>query len=216
MKKLTISRKGMIFAAIAILLAGAVVTGYALRQDTANELAKVDQSQDERTKEPAAEPKTDPGLRVAEGYLLVPEWGVKIPLSASDAGAYYELDTSIEQPASNPTNFIVYTKEADALTSPIGVSCKGEYVAYMLRLPKDDPRWQPSTDATDGNVSPLFGIRTIVGDYQYAVSTKKQYGPQCWATSAKDADYQVDEATAQKFNDIARAFAADFKNIQAQ
>jgi type II secretory pathway pseudopilin PulG len=151
----------------------------------------------------------------ATKYLSIDEWGVKIPLSEKDQGAYYKVDTDLSPSQTDPTNITVYASEIDDLTGPAGISCKGEYVAYLIRLPKDDPKWQESKTVDDGNVSPLFGNRTVVGSYKYAVATKKQYGPGCWATS-KTGGYDVDAATSQKFADVVSAFSNDFKSITAK
>ncbi|HSX44253.1 MAG TPA: hypothetical protein VLE69_03070 [Candidatus Saccharimonadales bacterium] len=146
-------------------------------------------------------------------YLTIKEWEVRIPLDTLDSGAYYEIDKDVQQPSANPTNLTVYASEIDDLTGPAGNSCKGEYVAYLLRLKKDDSKWQPSTSIDDGNVSPLFSERKDIGDYKYAITTKKQYGPDCFATS-KTGDYVVDQTTSQKFDSVVTTFMNDFKSIE--
>ncbi len=157
---------------------------------------------------------TDLSQQIATKYLTIKEWGVKIPLSSSDVGAYYKVDTTPKQSPSDPDNASVYATEVDNLIGPAGISCKGEYIAFVLRLPSDSPKWQTSTSVDDGNVSPLYGERTVVGKYRYAIATKKEYGPECFETS-KTGDYNVDATTSQKFADIVNAFFADFKNISA-
>jgi uncharacterized protein (UPF0333 family) len=148
-------------------------------------------------------------------YLVIKEWSVKIPLGTADSGAYYKIDTDVKQPATNPTNLTVYATQSDSIVGPSGTSCKGEYVAYLLRLPANDSKWQPSTNVMDGNVSPLYSERKTIGDYRYAIATHKEYGPACWETS-KTGAYKADQATSQKFEDVVDAFTADFKNIVAE
>lgn len=150
----------------------------------------------------------------SQKYLEIKEWGVKIPLSSADSGVYYKLDPSFQQSPSDPTNLTAYATQIDEITGHSGVSCKGEYLAYLLRLPSDDPTWAPSQNVDDGNVSPLFYERVVVGKYKYALATKKQYGPDCLAMS-KTGDYSVDEAASQKFANVVQAFAEDFKSITA-
>ena len=148
-------------------------------------------------------------------YLMIKEWGVKIPLSSENLGAYYTVDNSGMASAPTPTNLTVYSKETDALTGPAGISCKGEYVAYLMRLPSNDLRWQQAKTVDDGNVSPLFIERITIGNYRYAVATHKEYGPDCFETEAsKTGAYEADQTISQKFSDVVTAFAADFKNIQ--
>ncbi len=147
-------------------------------------------------------------------YLTIKEWGVKIPLSTADAGAYYKLDSNTQQSSADPTNLTVYASEVDNLVGPTGTSCKGEYVAYLLRLPTNDSKWQPSKTEDDGNVSPLFGERTDIGNYRYAIATKKSYGPACWETS-KTGGYNPDPTTSEQFAKVVGTFASDFKNITA-
>ena len=159
--------------------------------------------------------QTNTPTQASKPYLTIKEWSVKIPLSATVAGAYYEVDKDTTQSATDPTYLNVYSKETDALTGLAGVSCKGEYIAYLVRLPKDDPKWQPQKTIDDDNVSGLFGSRTVIGDYKYAVATHKQYGPPCFQTKTT-GDYVEDTATSKKFSDVVTAFSADFKKIQAE
>lgn len=152
----------------------------------------------------------------SQKYLVIKEWGVKIRLSSADSGAYYAVPTDVQKDSGGaPESINVYTSQSDSLVGPAGVSCKGEYVAYLLRLPRNDPKWQPSTNVDDGNVSPLYGERMAVGSYQYAIATKKEYGPSCFETS-KSGNYVPDAATTQKFSDVVSTFAADFKTIKTE
>jgi hypothetical protein len=151
-------------------------------------------------------------LNSQQKYLVIKEWGVKIPLSVTDSGAYYKVSADIKQSATNPTNLVVYSTQSDNITGPAGVSCKGEYVAYLLRLPANDPKWQPSENVLDGNVSPLYFERKVVGAYKYAIATHKEYGPACWEAT-KANTYTADQATSQKFENVVSAFTADFKSI---
>jgi hypothetical protein len=149
----------------------------------------------------------------SEGYaLVIKEWGVEIPLSSKDSGAYYTVDTDTKQNISDPTNLTVYAKEIDALVGPTGKSCEGEYIAYLLRLPSSDARWQPAQTVDDGNVSPLFGKRIVIGDYRYAIATKKSYGPECFENNTT-GDYVADATTSQQFADVVSAFVEDFQGI---
>lgn len=146
--------------------------------------------------------------------LEIKEWDVKIPLKSTDKGMYYVVDSDIEQSITNPTSITIFSKDIDALVGPTGESCKGEYAAYLLRLPVNDPKWQPAATVDDGNVSPLYSPRITVGDYKYAIATKKQYGPKCFEKMV-DGDYLQDEATAGKFNQIVTDFTSDFSDLKA-
>jgi len=149
----------------------------------------------------------------AQKYLTIKEWQVRVPLgSAVDAGAYYTVNK--DQPSANPVYLTVYATETDQLVGPAGVSCKGEYVAYLLRLPKDDPKWQPATSVDDGNIEPIYQQRTVIGNYKYAIATHKEYGPDCFETT-QTGSYKPDTVTSQKFAAVVSAFSADFKNITA-
>ncbi len=167
------------------------------------------------TVEPVATKKNEIEVEHESAPVLnIKEWNVSIPLSSVHSGAYYTINKNIEQSSTDPTNLTIYSKEADALIGPTGKSCKNEYIAYLLRLPADDPTWQPSTSVDDGNVSPLFGERIVVGNYRYAIATYKGYGPVCLATS-DTGDYKSDPVTTQKFGDIVKSFESDFKKIRA-
>ena len=149
-------------------------------------------------------------------YLVIKEWGVKIPLSTNDSSVYYEvgLNGDVSNSSNIPTAMTIYAASTDALVGPAGVSCKGEYIAYLLRLPKNDPKWQPSTSIDDGNVLPIYGQRTVVGGYKYAIATHKEYGPDCFETT-KSGAYNPDSITSGKFGTVVTAFTSDFKNIAA-
>lgn len=145
--------------------------------------------------------------------LSIKEWGVKIRLSSATAGAYYMVDPNAPQTSTYPEHFVVYSKDVDALVGSNGVSCKGEYIAYIKRLPKDDPAWQPSQTIDDGRVSTLFRNRIDIAGFRYAVSTYRGYAAACFGASANT---NSNDATAQKLHDIAQTFAEDFKSIRAE
>jgi hypothetical protein len=154
---------------------------------------------------------TQPTKTPTTKYLVIKEWGVKIPLGGPDSSTYYKLSPNIDQSTVNPTNLDVYSTATDSLIGPAGISCKGEYIAFLVRLSPNDPAWQP--DGTDSDLS-LFGERKVIGDYQYAIATKKEYGPECFERS-QTGDYEVDTDTATAFGKVVDTFKADFKNIVA-
>jgi flagellar basal body-associated protein FliL len=150
-------------------------------------------------------------------FLTIKEWGAKIPLSRMSEGSYYSAESETNQNSSSPTNLVIYSTTIDKLAGPTGEACKGEYIANLLRLPSNDDRWESSAGGTpvDDSVSPLFVERKVIGNYRYAISTFKSYGPTCLRTS-KTGDYVVDKDTEKQFGDVVTAFKQDFQNIQAQ
>jgi len=219
MKKLNTKGFGAIevflILVVVAIIAGAGYMVYNSQKKTNTALDNAAKSQVDPQKSEKKEDVKPEDNEPNEDHIAIKQWGVKIPISSEDNGFYYEIDSAIEQSSSDPTNLTVYSKETDSIVGKSGVSCKGEYVAYIIRLPANDSRWQPSQNVDDGNVSPLYGSRTIVGDYQYAVATKKSYGPTCLATSST-GDYQADQIAIQKFQIVVEAFTRDFKNIYAQ
>lgn len=174
---------------------------------------EVDIASDNISDELSEEKNMAPTEIVKKSELVIFEWGVKIPLSDLVGGAYYKVTTDFEQSATDPESLTVYTQESDNLVGPAGITCRGEYIAYLIRLPIDDSRWQPQKDITDDNVSELFGKRTDIGNYRYAIATKKQYGPECFIVATGLDTYTPDEATMQKFNEITDTFESDFSAI---
>lgn len=136
------------------------------------------------------------------GYLTITDMHVKIKLSKMTAGATYSYLSD------SPDAVSVTTPVSDAIVGPAGKACKGEYVAYISRTAK-------GTDVSNGEAA-LFSEDTTIGNYTYRIATKKQYGPECFETSATKGDpYVSDTATAQKFADVVIAFKEDFKTITA-
>lgn len=133
-------------------------------------------------------------------YLTIKEWKVRI--KTGDLGAYYKIDVE------SPDSLTVYATAADEITGPAGKSCKGEYIAYLKKLPAGDPYW------TENPESGLFATRRTLGDTMYAVATKKQYGPECF-DDGKSADYATDMTTVTKFQDVVDDFKADFMSIES-
>jgi hypothetical protein len=137
-------------------------------------------------------------------YLTIKEWGVKLPVTDSNDKYYYEFDK-------NDSTFInVYSQKADAIVGPKGVSCKGEYIAFVLRLEASSADWNDPD-----KVSPLFGHKTTIGKYAYAVATKKQYGPECF-DSGPSNNYVADQQASAKFDAIVGQFVKDFQSIKAE
>jgi type II secretory pathway pseudopilin PulG len=148
---------------------------------------------------PAAKTKapTVTSKQPAKSYMVIKEWGVRVPLT--NPGAYY-IDSS-------DSNLTVYSTMADATIGPKGVSCKGEYIAYLMRLPIEDSAW-------NGSETYLFSTRKTIGSYTYALSTKKEYGPECF-NKGTDNNYVADDATAAKFGTVVTQFKTDFLTLQA-
>jgi type II secretory pathway pseudopilin PulG len=137
-------------------------------------------------------------------YFVIKEWGVKLPVTDSSDKYYYKIDK-------NDSTFInVYSQNADGVVGPKGVSCKGEYIAFVLRLEASSSDWNDPD-----KVSPLFEHKTTIGKYAYAVATKKQYGPGCF-DSGPNNNYVADQTTSAKFDAIVSQFVKDFRSIKAE
>jgi type II secretory pathway pseudopilin PulG len=148
----------------------------------------------------------------AQKYLTIKEWGVKIKLSSTDSGAYYKVDEQTPRDSfGTPNNFEVFSTETDAIKGPLGIYCKGEYIASLLRLPADDDEWN------DPLTSGYYPDPVQIGSHKFGVGTVKQYGPACWQAkdSTKD-NYVLDNVTQDAFKSIANQFVQDFKSIQIQ
>jgi hypothetical protein len=157
-----------------------------------------------------ATPSASNNTVATQKYLTIKEWGVKVKLSSNDSGAYYKVsDQSPTDSAGAPTQLTVYSTETDSLKGPAGTTCKGEYIAYLLRLPSDDSQW--SDPLTQG----YYPNPIQIGSHKYAASSAKQYGPSCWLKDSHDLQ-SVDEPTMKEFKSIANQFVEDFKSVQIQ
>ncbi len=140
-------------------------------------------------------------------YLDITQWNVKIGLSQASEGASYKVagnDTS------NPPIFLeVFSSQGAAIVSPAGKNCENEYIALLMRLPKDDPRWK------DIQFVGASAAQKDIGSYRYNIATKKQYLPECLDKSTSGSEYVADQAAFQKFDAIVKAFVDDFESIKA-
>jgi hypothetical protein len=195
------SLEALLIVVILSILAGTGFYVYKANKNSSDTL-------DSATKSAQSQPAEVTHNRSAEQKeLVIKEWGVKIKLSKETAGAYYRDDTLA--PTETPyTHIQVFAPLADAITGPAGKSCKGEYIAIMTRLKKDDPLWN------DPQYIGASSAKASVGNYSYNIATKKQYGPECFGKD-NEQGYQADMVTANKFKSIADKLVEDFKTIQA-
>jgi hypothetical protein len=140
-------------------------------------------------------------------FLAIKEWGVKIALSGDTQGAYYKFTPGT--PAYPDAFLDVMAPKADAITGSKGTTCKGEYIAKIMRLKKDDPLWD------DPQFIGASSAKKDIGIYRYSVATLKQYVPECF-NKGTGTNYEQDTATYDQFHKIADAFVEDFKTIQAE
>ena len=137
--------------------------------------------------------------------LSIKEWNVVIPLKQSRPGIYYKT-----QPADNTNTFFdIFSTEADAISGPNKKSCKGESIANIMRLPKNDSRWDDPQFVQESHG------RVVIGDYGYDVAYHKQYVPPCF-DGEKPGTASADTVTGKKFNAISQLFVEDFKSIHAE
>jgi type II secretory pathway pseudopilin PulG len=143
-------------------------------------------------------------LDSSPSYFVIKEWGVKVPVTDSNVKYYYKFDKSYS------TIINVYSQKADGIVGPKGVSCKEEYIAYVLRLEASSPDWNDPE-----KVSPLFDHKITIGKYAFAVATKKEYGPDCFDAGSNN-NYVTDQTTSAKFDAIVSQFVKDFQSIKAE
>jgi hypothetical protein len=135
-------------------------------------------------------------------FLVIKEWNVKLPQSAQSMDAYYTVD------AENSNNITLYSSDLDKLSNPQGVSCKGEYIAFLNRYTIDDPALK------DPETTAVFKTITI-GDHVYGFASKKQFAPDCTQTGASDSDYVPYAKTSDALEQKASAYRKMFLGIQA-
>ncbi len=148
-------------------------------------------------------------LTQGKKFLDIKEWLAGIPLTDPSDGYYYKL--SDYQTDGKSSDITVYSKKADAIIGPKGTSCRGEYIAYILRLLTNDPSWK-----NPDKVSPLFSKVKSIGGYTYALTTKKEYGPQCFDRGDAKTGYVADRITEDKFETVVDRFVKDYGSIDAE
>jgi hypothetical protein len=139
--------------------------------------------------------------------LTIKEWGVKIGLSQDSAGDYYKADDV--QPQNPPEVIAIMSKKGDAIVGPTGISCKGEPIAHILRLPKDDPKWKDVlyVGASDAKIT--------VGDYSYNMTSISQVVRRCFGVFTPEGKYK-DPTAEKKFQTYINAFKLDFNSLTTQ
>jgi hypothetical protein len=186
---------------VVIIIVLVAVTGYAVYTTHKNANDELDKA---TTASQSAAPQTKKRAGGAN-ILDIKEWGVKITLSAS-RGVVYEAD-SLDR-SKPPIIFHVYSSQTDSIKGPGGISCKGEEIAGLVRMPSNDPRW------SDVQFVGASADQKVIGNYRYNLANIKQVRPPCFGVGTPGS--ASDKTTADKFQKVVDAFALDFKSLQAE
>lgn len=146
-------------------------------------------------------------------YLVIEEWGVKLPLSDPISGAFYE--GTVQQDGS-PSSIALYDTGFNALTNANGESCNGYIFFAISRARTEDV--QALTDPNSpsyGGPSGTYRQFSFSDEYQFSGLGQHQTGPSCLmldpgSDEARESDRKIMEAANTK----EQAFEAAFDQLQ--
>lgn len=136
-------------------------------------------------------------------YLVITEWGVKIPLSSEISGAYYKLEVQ-----DNAEYARIYDAGFDNLKNSDGVSCvDSPFEIYVIG------RTTPAkVAAASSSTEPEFKKYPFTNDYLFNGLGAHQSAPDCLFLNDQTQDTTISNAENQK----ERAFDAAFKELAAE
>lgn len=108
-------------------------------------------------------------------YLVIKEWGVKIPLSAQITGAYYTLRSS------PPEEFVdLLDTGFDNTSNSNGVSCHGGYTTmYVIARVKTQDIGQVDDNQGEQTALQAGGVSTAMPGYYVSGTKADQSLPEC-------------------------------------
>jgi len=142
-----------------------------------------------------------------EEYLVIQEWGIKIPLTDEIAEAYYTFHTDeLAEYAS------LYDRGFDQLENANGVSCGGEnrYQIYSVSRARLE-----NVTALNEFAGPEYKSFPFTDEYMFGGLGAHQSPPPCSDLNfGTDEPYQEDENILRIANDKEQAFDQSFNNLQ--
>lgn len=146
-------------------------------------------------------------------YLIINEWGVKIPLNDDISGAYYEYNSSRDNSVSS---IALHDATFDALLNSNGEPC-GEYTFYAISRAKSEvvPEiTNPESNLYDGPPAPYREF-SFTDEYQFGGLGQHQAGPSClMLESDSDQASESNRKVMEAVNAKEQAFDTAFNQLQ--
>lgn len=151
----------------------------------------------------------------SEEFLIIKEWGVKLPLSEGDRDMYYTLvnyKSGIGQGAK------IYSKDFNGLRNSKGTACKNaDYPLFVMNRVTaakgaqinnpDLPDYDPS--------SGLYKTYAFEQDYAFGGVHNDKIMPPCLIRSSEGEEMISDKAASEVYNAKVKALKEGFSKLQA-
>jgi len=210
-KRIFRSQRGslpLIILGIVVLLAGIGLAGWYVwqkRDKTEPQTSTNQQKSENSGKKEAVNVQPDP----SEGgkYLVIKEWGVKLPLSDDISGAYYEFsaEAGVEYVA-------LYDRSFDALKNVEGTPCKGNNAYQFYSISRALPE---STAEMEEGGGPEYRAFSFDMKYLFSGLGAHQAPPPCASLNSDPyGEFQGDQNILDIANDKEQAFDRAFGNLQ--
>jgi hypothetical protein len=185
-----------VVAAVIVILAIGFVGWHTMHS---NKTAKKNDATTTSPAPPPASPATNtsPTQSPTSGYLIINEWGVKLPLTSGVYDAYYVVSTNNKDPNGDPNTMWLGLKSLDdSGCAAAQANTGGAYpLGALMRTAAD------ATDPLSGEpVKQRYPNGAVVGNYYYAFND---------GTNGKTC------ASQETLQSVSAAFATAAKNITA-
>jgi hypothetical protein len=151
----------------------------------------------------------------AAKYLVIKEWGVKLPLSSDDVGANYVYDSAASLSVKYYDGIILHDQNFDQVKGSDGNSCKGTDLYFIVRAKTTDVAKLTDPNSPDfvGDTSPAdYKAVTFTKDYEFA-GGRDHVALAC--AMLKDGTTE-DKSISLKYNTVAQALEKSYSNMQAE
>lgn len=197
----------IVIVVVALLGVGGWFVWHNNRKDpvktTVQKVQKSDDKKQEKTKDD-------------QRYMVIEEWGVKMPLDETIAGAYYEME-----PVTGDVQYAsVFDAGFDALKNANGTSCGGAntFQIYSIGRAKAEAAaglMDPESPTFEGP-GPTYRAFPFTTDYHFGGLAAHQAAPPCSILNlGSGEEVQLDEDILAAFEARRQAFGTAFKGLQA-
>jgi hypothetical protein len=162
-----------------------------------------------------ASESTKPATQSTTSYLVIKEWGVKLPLYNDDSNAYYTYNSSASLNVKYYDGITLHDKNFDLIKNSEGESCKGTDLYFVIRAKTFDIPKLADENSPDfiGDTSPSnFKQFPFANTYQFAAD-RDHVSPEC-AQLSKAATR--DKSVSTKYDKAVQAIEKSYINIQSE
>jgi Tfp pilus assembly protein PilE len=151
-------------------------------------------------------------------YLTIKEWGVKLPLSSDDIGAYYVYNA--QTPSSLNSDVWIFDKSIDSTKNLAGKSCKNDgYPLFVIDRVKSSDVKQTSNHNSpyfieETNIN-MYKTFSFTKDYQFIGRTDHQAPPPCEEIDARGA-IKANSSIDAIYHKVWLALGKSYDGMQAE